>query len=155
FLSVFGNDALANFQGLEALQAIQNDGKNAQALAIGLDFDDDGNPVAAGNANLQDLTAFDILQTGTNGDLFIGFNQQLQNFNGIDNLVTLGGDLVILGSTMQDFAGADVLATINGNFILGQVFGNDDQVRAKVLDVDNQLVDPRVTVNLDVNNNGN
>lgn len=131
--SVFGNDALENFDGLDNLQEILNGGKDAQALAIGIDFDAEKNIIDAGNAGLRDFTGLGSLETVA-GDIFVGFNPSLTSFAGLDDLNEHTGNIFIVGNeSLTDFDGLQgdsgdddeddgLQRVINGSIFVGLFF---------------------------------
>ncbi len=125
-LDVFAT-GLRNFQGLETLKEILNQGGAATArtkfrvdklnpgLSVGIDFDD----------------KFDIVPAG---------NPSLENFVGLGNVDVIAGDVVVgFYPTLRDFTGFDDIKQIaNGNAAASlYVFENDNLTSLSGLDGDN------------------
>jgi hypothetical protein len=140
---------LQNFQGLEALQEIKNQGGAAQArtkfrvdglnpgLSVGIDFDDGFNIVAAGNPNLENFAGLDALDV-IEGDIVVGFNPALEDFTGLEDIKKVAnGDkaasfYVFENDGLTSFLGLegdadgdddnDGLDTITGSLFVGVYF---------------------------------
>jgi hypothetical protein len=132
FMSVFSNDSLENFEGLEILNKILNTGKAQQALAIGIDFDAENNITAAGNAKLKDLSGLGDLEE-IDGDIFIGFNPEMTSMAGLSDLRVHQKSIFIVGNEkMVDLTGLDGdggndgeddgLQVVNGDIVIGLFF---------------------------------
>jgi hypothetical protein len=152
--TIFGS-GITNFSGLEKLQRINNKaGLNAVVtanrvdklnpmIAVGIDFDNDFNIVAAGNPNLESFEGLDALDIGVAvngndandvaGDIVIAFNPELKNLNGFDDLRNVRGNIYIAGNeNLEDLSGLDGdnsadndddgLETVTGSIFLGLLF---------------------------------
>jgi hypothetical protein len=123
------NTGLTSFKGLENLTQILNAGgagtvrtafradKLNPGLSVGIDFNDRFDVVPSPNPALRN---FDGLQNldAIGGDIFIGFNPELENFAGLDDLTTINGRLFVVGNDkLANFSGLD--GDNNGD-------GNDD-----------------------------
>jgi hypothetical protein len=127
---VVGNKALRDFSGFNG----DNDGDGngdglssiAGSLFVGLFFDRLNQPLGGGNDALQNFDGLNDL-TSIGGDFVVAFNTQLEDFTGLDILATLSGDMVLLGVEPNSLEGTKVLTTIGGSLSFGEVFGNDGQ----------------------------
>jgi|GEM_PF-1636224 len=110
---------LTSFKGLETLTDILNTGgagtvrtqiradKLNPGLSVGIDFNARFDVIPSPNPALQN---FDGLQNldAIGGDIFIGFNPELENFVGLDDLATITGRLFVVGNeNLANFSGLD------------------------------------------------
>jgi hypothetical protein len=159
-LYIAGNGALENLQGFDGDGDGdgENDGLSVVTgdVFIGLVHDRFLQPVAAGNANLRDLRGLEQLTT-IGGDLVLAFNERLEDLDGLDVLANLGGDLVLAGSRqLARLSGPKVLSTIGGSLVFGELRGADSVpvLPAKLFDVFGDPANPSVRVNLNNGQNG-
>ena len=147
-LEVYGT-GLRNFQGLETLKEILNQGGAATArtkfrvdklnpgLAIGVDFDDGFNIVPAGNPSLENFVGLGNVDVIA-GDVVVGFNASLRDFAGLDDVKQIANgnaaaslyifendsltSLSGLDGDNGDDGDDDGLSTITGSLFLGLYF---------------------------------
>ena len=163
---VMGNDSLQSFRGLDGDANGDNNDDGLTTISgnlyVGVFFDRFGQPIAGGNASLENLDGLDQL-TSISGKLVLGFNGSLANLAGLDSLATLGGDLVIVGSRqLQDLKGAPLLTTIGGSLVLGELVRNDgvffnpdeEDPELQLVDLAGQLQDPGIALDLAAGQNG-
>ena len=131
---VMENPKLTSFLGLEGDNDVDGDGLGDNdglstivgSAFIGLYFDRFGKPVAGGNDALVDFDGMQSLTTIT-GDLVVAFAPAMETLNGLDIFSTLGGDLTFLGTNLDDHKGALLLTTIGGDLNFGQLLRQDGQ----------------------------
>jgi hypothetical protein len=127
-LIIAGNDSLDDLSGLDALTDVD-------AVVIGLEFDNDANPLASGNASLTNLGGLGALvgpQLGADPDdeasfllpqLTVAFNPDLTSLAGLTNLRNLT-NLTLLGNdSLGDLTGLEDLVSLT-NLNAGLVFEN-------------------------------
>jgi hypothetical protein len=124
---------LTSFKGLENLTDILNTGgagtvrtniradKLNPGLSVGIDFDARFDVVPSPNPALQNFDGLQNLDAIV-GDVFIGFNPELENFVGLDDLAAINGRLFVVGN--ESLANFSALVGDNDGD------GNDDGLSA-------------------------
>ena len=148
---------LRNFQGLEGLKEILNQGGAATArtkfradklnpgLAVGIDFDDKFDIVNAGNPDLESFVGLDNVKTIA-GDVVVAFNPSLRDFTGLDDVKQIKNGnaaaslYVFENDSLTSFLGFDGdadgdgvddgLDTITGSLFVGLYFDRFGQAIA-------------------------